>query len=137
MTPGNVLDVGNCDPDHAAIRRLLVSNFDAELDRVMFVDDALRRMSATTYDLVLVNRRIFADDSDGLALITAMKADPRLAGTPVLMISNYPEAQQRAIAAGAAPGFGKAALNAAATLEILARYLPRKSVSDLSKSGRV
>lgn len=135
MKTGNVLDVGNCDPDHAAIRALLTSNFDVQLDRVMFVEDALRQMSATTYDLVLVNRRIFADDSDGLALIIAMKAEPRLANTPVMLISNYPDAQSRAVAAGAVPGFGKAALGAAATLDALARYLPRKSFRETFRSG--
>ncbi len=118
-----VLDVGNCDPDHGAIRRMLESAFGASVERVMFVHEALAALRRGTYDLVLVNRLIFADNSEGLALVRAMKADAALAGTPIMLISNYPEAQAAATSAGAAPGFGKAAIGAPATLELLARWL--------------
>ena len=121
-----VLDVGNCDPDHAAIRALLSRNFAVAIDRVMFVPEALAALRKVSYALVLVNRRIFTDDSDGLPLITSMHSDPALAKTPVMMISNYPDAQARAVAAGAVPGFGKAAVTAPKTIELLRGYLPPK-----------
>lgn len=127
MLTKNVLDVGNCDPDHAAIRGLLSAGFNATIDRVMFVPEALRALNAKKYDLVLVNRLIFADRSDGLALVTAMKSHPQHAAIPVMMISNFPDAQQRAIAAGAVPGFGKAALWATETIGTLAKYLTLKT----------
>ncbi|MFO0838507.1 MAG: hypothetical protein U1D55_08245 [Phycisphaerae bacterium] len=123
-----VLDVGNCDPDHGAISAMLRREFDVVIDRVMFVHEALQAMRQTQYALVLVNRRIFADDSDGMRLVTAMKADAALFGAPVMLISNFPEAQQRAVEAGAETGFGKAELADAGTAEHLARYLPRKRV---------
>jgi hypothetical protein len=44
---------------------------------------------------------------------------------PVMLVSNYPEWQQAAIAAGALPGFGKAELNRAETREKLSAVLGR------------
>ena len=117
-----VLDVGNCDPDHAAIRRLL-AQFDADVDRVMHIDEALAELTERSYDLVLVNRLIFADSSDALPLIEQMQADDRLRKIPVMMISNYATAQQRAVAAGAQRGFGKSDLRAQQTIEQLAPFL--------------
>lgn len=121
-----VLDVGNCDPDHSGIRLMLLRNFDVQIERVMFVPEALALLERTTCDLVLVNRLIFADGSDGLELVRAMRADQRFQGTPVMLISNFPEAQRAAQAAGAVPGFGKARVGAPETVELLAEYLPRR-----------
>ncbi|MBK8913514.1 MAG: response regulator [Phycisphaerales bacterium] len=123
----SVLDVGNCDPDHAAIRAMLTRHFRAEVRRVMFVEEALAALQEREFALVLVNRRIFADDSDGMELIRRMKADPALAALPVMLVSNYPDAQAAAVAAGAEPGFGKAALNAPQTLARIAAHLPQQS----------
>lgn len=123
-----VLDVGQCDPDHGALRGLLRDHFDVEIERVMFVPEALAAMRRKRYALVLVNRLVFADQSDGMELIRAARAEPALAGTPIMLISNFADAQQRAIAAGAVEGFGKARLNAPATIERLAAYLPARSV---------
>ena len=39
-----VLDVGNCDPDHAMIRSMLERHFEVEIDRVMFVAEAVDAM---------------------------------------------------------------------------------------------
>ena len=126
MQKTRVLDVGNCDPDHGSIRALLLANFEVEIDRVMFVDEALAALRQCDYGLVLVNRLIFADSSDGMELIHKMRADANCR-SPVMMVSNFADAQERAVAAGALPGFGKAAIGAAATLERLASVLPRKS----------
>lgn len=125
MQKTRVLDVGNCDPDHGAIRSLLLNHFDVDVDRVMYVSEGLAAMSHAAYALVLVNRLIFADGSEGQELIRRMQADATCK-TPVMMISNFADAQQRAVAAGAQPGFGKAALHEASTLELLAKHLPRK-----------
>jgi len=122
-----VLDVGQCSPDRAGIKSAITRRFDADIDHVMFVDDALEAMRLARYDLVLVNRRIFDDDSDGLELIRRSKADPALAPVPIMMVSNYPEAQQAAIAAGAEPGFGKSQLHEPVTHERLGRFLPARS----------
>ncbi|MFN0135407.1 MAG: hypothetical protein ACKVS9_04730 [Phycisphaerae bacterium] len=75
---------------------------------------------------MLINRLIFADDSDGLVLVRAMQADEKLRRTPVMMISNFADAQARAVLAGAVSGFGKATVGTPETLDRLAQYLPPK-----------
>lgn len=122
--PAHVLDVGNCDPDHGMISRMLMERFHVRIDRVMFVADALARMRQNRYDLILVNRLVFADGSEGLELVTAAKADPALRDLPVMMISNYEDAQARAVAAGAERGFGKDSVRSETTYALLARFLP-------------
>ncbi len=122
-TRPRVLDVGNCDPDHASLRRFLIHNFDVDLDRVMFVNEALEALAETAYAMVFVNRLIFADSSEGLTLIKQMRADDTMRNTPVMMISNYADAQDGAVAAGAVRGFGKADLTDAATITLLKPYL--------------
>lgn len=121
-----VLDVGNCDPDHAGIRRLL-STFDADIERVMYVHEAVESLAKSRFDLVLVNRLVFADSSEGMGLIERMQADERWSGTPVMLISNFEEAQERAVAAGARRGFGKADLSSPATVELLGQYLKKQN----------
>lgn len=119
-----VLDVGNCDPDHGSIRAMLTSHYDVEVDRVMFVPEALAAIERTRYGLVLVNRLVFADESDGMELVRALCG--RAGSPPIMLLSNYPDAQARAVDAGALPGFGKAALRDPGTHELLARVLPAK-----------
>jgi len=119
----HILNVGQCDLDHGAIRRLVEREFDAGVARADRLDDALALLRSDRFDLVLVNRKLDADDSDGIDVVRAIHADAALAGVPVMLVTNYPEHQAAAVAAGAAPGFGKAELEAAATREKLARFL--------------
>ncbi len=118
-----VLDVGQCNPDHRAIRLAIEGRFDVEFDRVMFVDEAVEAMRRARYDLVLVNRLIFDDNSDGMELIRQAKRDERLRDVPIMLVSNYAEAQSAAVDAGAERGFGKAELHDPDTHERLARFL--------------
>ena len=118
-----VLNVGNCSFDHGKIEQLISTNFDAEVVAAALQDEALTMLRADRFGLVLVNRKLIADSSKGVELIQRIKADQRLAHTPVMLLSNYPEAQQEAVAAGAEPGFGKAELDRRETIEKLARFL--------------
>jgi CheY-like chemotaxis protein len=105
-----VLDVGQCGMDHGAIRRLIAGEFGAEVVQAHRLDDALEHLRSEKFDLVLVNRKLDADDSDGMAVVRAIKGDASLEKTPVMLVSNYADAQTAAIAEGAEPGFGKAEL---------------------------
>lgn len=120
-----VLDVGNCGPDHTAIRRLIEGHFDATVTQAHAADDTLALLRAETFHLVLVNRKLDIDYSDGLPIIQQIKSDPELRHVPVMLISNYAEHQQLAAQAGAEPGFGKLALGNSATVERLRPYLDR------------
>lgn len=123
MPAQRVLSVGQCSPDEAGLRYLLTDRFDVDVDAVMFVEDALDALSRRRYDLVLVNRLIFDDNSPGIDLVHRMRADPKYADVPVMMVSNYADAQAQAVKAGALPGFGKAELGREQTAEKLAKVL--------------
>lgn len=104
--------VGHCRPDSSALR----SAVGRALPRVEFatVNDG-RELEAVAgrAGLLLVNRALDGEftDRDGVEMIRRL-ALTRNGPMPALMlISNYSEAQADAIAAGAAPGFGKKELN--------------------------
>ncbi|MGD9722040.1 MAG: response regulator [Pirellulales bacterium] len=121
-----VLDIGQCGMDHAAIRRLIEDGFDAEVAQAQDAADAVRQLRETPFDLVLVNRVLDADGSDGLSIIEQIKSDAKLAAIPVMLVTNFPEYQERAVAAGAEPGFGKAGLYSGETADRLAAYLDKR-----------
>jgi CheY-like chemotaxis protein len=118
-----VLSVGQCGPDHAAISGLLQSQFGAQVDRAALGDEALAKVDAVTYDLILVNRKLDADYSDGLEVIRALRQSAAGKTVPVMLVSNYPEAHAEAVAEGAVPGFGKDSLRSAGTIALLAPFL--------------
>jgi len=114
-----VLDVGNCVPDFSAISRYLTQNFDCEVLQADAAEDALKILRERQVDLVTVNRKLDIDYSDGVEVIRQIKADPELAAAPVMLITNYPEHQEAAIAIGAIRGFGKLELGKPETLQRL------------------
>lgn len=105
-----VLNVGQCNPDHASISRFLTMNFRAAVDRADELDETLEMLRAKSYDLVLINRKLDIDYSDGMRILKTLKADEEFREIPVMIVSNYADAQEAAVAAGAARGFGKAEL---------------------------
>lgn len=118
-----VLAVGNCNPDHSSITYLLESNFDVEVSRTHGLEDTLQALQSQSFDLILVNRVMDRDGSPGLEIIQQIKDLPSQVQTSVMMITNYPDFQQAAIAAGAVEGFGKAELGDETTLDKLNAHL--------------
>jgi CheY-like chemotaxis protein len=102
-----VLDVGQCGPDHATIRRYLTDHFDCEIVQADAAEDAIAHLKDGRFDLVLVNRKLDVDYSDGIEVIRQIKSDPAIDDVPVMLVTNYPEHQDAAVAAGALRGFGK------------------------------
>jgi two-component system, chemotaxis family, chemotaxis protein CheY len=113
--PKRVLDVGNCSMDHGMVRAILERQYRAEVVQAHGPDDALELLRQGKFDLVLVNRKLDADYSDGLEIIKTIKADAKLASVPCMLITNYADHQDAAIAAGAERGFGKKELAAPET----------------------
>lgn len=105
-----ILSVGQCFADHSAITRILRSSFAAEVVASDSARQALEQLRQEKFALVLVNRTLDADGSSGLELIRAIKADEQLRDVPVMLVSNYEDAQKQAVQAGATVGFGKAEL---------------------------
>jgi CheY-like chemotaxis protein len=127
--PKRVLDVGNCVPDHAAIRGMLEKMFRADVVQADGLGDAMAALRNEPFDLVLVNRKLDQDYSDGLDIIKQIKADAKLKSVPCMLISNYPDQQQLGVAAGAEYGFGKKELYREETQSRLAKFLAPASGS--------
>jgi CheY-like chemotaxis protein len=118
-----VLDVGNCPPDHSAIRRLIESNFDAKVLQAHHLQDTLSTLQQQQVTLVLVNRKLDQDYSDGMRIVDQIKQVPEWSEIPVMLVTNYEEHQELAIKKGAVRGFGKLSLGSAETRENLKQYL--------------
>lgn len=118
-----VLDVGNCNPDHAAIRRMLEASFGVTVDRAHLLDDAIEAARNNPYDLILVNRVLDRDGREGLDVIRRIKSDEHTQRIPIMLVSNYDYAQTAAVEAGALRGFGKAELGSNTTLARLREIL--------------
>ena len=105
--PKKVALIGHCGPDSSYLR-MSVTSIDRGVQVVSADDDqSLQRVLADGVDLLLFNRLLdFGfDETEGVALIGKLrKAYPQ---ARMMLVSNYPEAQAAAIAAGALPGFGK------------------------------
>jgi len=123
MTLKRVLDIGQCDLDHSQLKRLFEQKFSAQVERAHGWSDAETKLHAANFDLILVNRILDRDGSEGLGIVRALKSDPALAAMPVMLVSNYASAQQAALAAGAEPGFGKSQLQSSETLAKLTKLL--------------
>lgn len=121
--PKLVLDVGNCGPDHSSIKRLIEKGFDAQVLQAHGAEDTLAMLKAHSISLVLVNRKLDQDYSDGLDIIKLIKSRPEFEALPVMMITNYPDHQQLAVDAGATYGFGKLQFNTPETHEKLQAVL--------------
>ena len=121
-----VMSVGQCPPDHAAIKYFIEDNFDAKIIKIDSTEEALEELTKQKIDLVLVNRKLDIDYTDGSILIQKMNQAGLLADTPIMLISNFPEYQQEAITLGAKMGFGKNDLGSSQTRDYLAGFLALK-----------
>ena len=100
MTENKVLSLGQCGADHASIGGLLRTHFGAEVVVAHTCEDALTKLRQGGFALVLVNRVLDYDGRPGLDFIDGLKADPQLCGVPVMLVSNYADAQREAVARG-------------------------------------
>jgi response regulator RpfG family c-di-GMP phosphodiesterase len=66
--------------------------------------------------LILVNRVLDVNGASGVEIIKQLKSSPDTDRIPVMLVSNYDDAQLQAEQLGAARGFGKAALGQPAML---------------------
>jgi two-component system chemotaxis response regulator CheY len=124
--PKRILDVGQCGPDHATIRSYFTRNFDCEVVQTHGPDDTLAQLKSGRFDLVLINRKLDADYTDGMDILKKIKADASIADVPVMIVTNYAEHQDAAVAAGAVRGFGKLEYDKPETRDKIAAALERK-----------
>ena len=121
--PKKVVLVGHCGPDSSYLR-MSVQRAVQDVAISMADDDRdLAKLIAAGIDLLLVNRTLdYGFTAEGGAeLIKHLRSEhPNLRA---MLVSNYPEAQAEAIAAGALPGFGKRELSSPRVVQILREAL--------------
>lgn len=95
--------VGHCGPDVSMLRSALRSVVPEAKVEVANSGEALAKLAPGS-DLLLVNRVLDGDFevAEGMGLLGKVGAGPAF-----MLVSDLPEAQARAEAAGARPGFGK------------------------------
>jgi hypothetical protein len=102
-----VVLVGHCGPDSSYLR-IAVSRAGKDV-KVLSADDSdeLKRLLDGGVDLLLLNRQLdFGfDEHEGIAVIRSVRT--KYPAVKTMLVSNYPEAQEAAVRAGALPGFGK------------------------------
>ena len=118
-----VLSVGQCEPDSATLASFLGKHFSVTIERAKLPAEAIEKLGAGRHDLVLINRKLDEDYSDGVEILKAIKKDERLAKTPVMIVSNHADAQQEAVSLGAEYGFGKLEYQKPETVERLKKFL--------------
>ena len=117
--PKRIALIGHCGPDGSYLR-MAVSR--AERDIAVVVIDGeeeLQQAIDDGVDLLLINRKLDYgfDESEGVAVIRKLRAEhPELR---MMLVSNYPEAQAAAQAAGALPGFGKRDIGSPRATELI------------------
>jgi DNA-binding NtrC family response regulator len=113
----SVLSIGQCGYDDSRIGRLVRETIGATLERAHSAEDALRKVRDKSYSLVLVNRVFDGDGASGVDFVAELKREG--VNVPVMLVSDYAEAQAAAVANGAVMGFGKAGLASADAAEKL------------------
>ncbi len=70
-----------------------------------------------------MNRKLDIDYSDGLEIIQRIASDSEAKRTPVMLVTNYPEHQEKSVALGGLYGFGKLEYGKPETLDRLEAVL--------------
>jgi DNA-binding NtrC family response regulator len=121
VMPTVVLSVGQCGFDDSRLSSLVRDTLGASMDRAHNADDARRKLAEKKYDLVLLNRIFDGDGQSGIAFVTEIRRQDN--PPPVILVSDYGDAQQAAVANGAMPGFGKSSLSSPQTAACLKKAL--------------
>ena len=111
--------VGHCGPDASYLRSAVSGSVRGA--QIMMIDEAGRLEKALSdgVDLVLMNRQLDwgFETEEGVELIRQLRT--KHPSVKTMLVSNYPEAQQEAVAAGALPGFGKREIGTSRVVELL------------------
>jgi hypothetical protein len=116
----NVLLVGHCGPDSSYLR-MVIKKAVGDVS-ILSADDSqelTRALADNDIALVLFNRELGYgfEPSTGAEMIGRLRmGSPNL---KMMLVSNYPDAQQAAEMAGALPGFGKRDLGSPRVTQLL------------------
>ena len=117
--PKKIALVGHCGPDSSYLR-IAVSKAERDVQVLSVDDDSdLKRALDEGVDLLLLNRQLdygFETD-EGVELIKRLRA--KAPSLKAMLVSNYPDAQQAALQAGAVEGFGKREIGSPKVSELI------------------
>ena len=102
---------------------MLENRFACEIVQAHSRIQTIQLLKAESFDLVLINRKLDQDYSDGIEIIKAIREDESLSDVPVMLVTNYAEHQDAAVEASAIRGFGKLELESTETFEKLSPLL--------------
>ena len=111
--------VGHCGPDSSYLRLAITRSIKDAKVLMADDDDELSKVLEGGVDLLLFNRELGYGftETQGVKYIARLRGIN--GGTKMMLVSNYPEAQTAAVAAGALPGFGKRELGTPRVTELL------------------
>lgn len=113
--------VGHCNIDGPRLQSEITTKIrEASVTRVNS-DEDLKRACNVPDALLLVNREPVGFDCDGLDIIRNVCRGPMHAR--VMLVSDYPEAQEEAQELGALPGFGKSEIESDSLIERIRKAL--------------
>ena len=118
MAKQRVILVGHCGIDGPRLQQEISSKApDFDVTRINDLEE-LESACKEGADLLLVNREpVGFDAKDGVEIIRDVCRD--YPGQRAMLVSDYPEAQEKAKSAGALPGFGKRELGTPRVAEML------------------
>jgi DNA-binding NarL/FixJ family response regulator len=124
-----VVLVGHCGADSSYLRIAVASAGTGVSAVSVDGEEALAAALEAGVDLVLVNRVLDwgYEEEEGVAMIARLRRTHPNVKT--MLVSNYADAQQAAIAAGALPGFGKREIGSAKVKELLQKALAETRTS--------
>ncbi len=103
--------VGHCIPDSYALKSALRSiSSSIKMERINNEQTLIDQLSEA--DLLLVNRVLEGrfSSENGVDLIASLASNNAVNPPKMMLVSNYEDAQQHAVQAGAVPGIGKSSL---------------------------
>lgn len=119
-----ILSVGQCSFDHGNLTRAFREHFRAELVSTPDAQSAIKDFASGGYDLVLINRLFDEDGDSGLDFLKKHIGVFQKAGIPVMLVSNFPDAQADAVRIGAQSGIGKSSLGSPAYIKAVKAAVP-------------
>lgn len=123
--PNRVVLVGHCNIDGPRLKQEIESKAaPCEVLRINTLKD-LESACGEGAALLLVNREPVGFKEEGVDLIRDVCK--RFPGQKVMLVSDYPEAQEEAVNAGALPGFGKQDMGSSKLVETVKQALPPES----------
>jgi DNA-binding NarL/FixJ family response regulator len=127
--------IGHCGPDSSYLR-MAVMAADRGIQVVSADDDeSLKQLLDEGVDLLLFNRILDYGfiEQEGVSLIRKLRHHyPQV---KMMLVSNYPDAQAAALAAGAAAGFGKREVGSERVRTLLREALNREATQPQKASS--